>query len=50
MVKVTCPWCEEDALLAYAEFEEPEAAFTCADCGTTVAFVEEPATAFELAA
>jgi hypothetical protein len=50
MVTVTCPWCEEDALLAFANLEEPEAAFTCTDCGTTVAFVEEPAAPLDLAA
>ena len=26
----------------FAELEEPEASFTCPDCGTTVDFVEEP--------
>jgi hypothetical protein len=42
MVTITCPWCEEEALLPWPELEEPEASFTCLDCGTTVTFVEEP--------
>ena len=49
MVLMTCPWCEEDALLALRELQEAEASFTCPECGTTVAFVEEPV-ALDLAA
>ncbi len=50
MVTMSCPWCEEDALLTLPEVEEPVATFTCADCGTTVAFVEETPVDFDLAA
>lgn len=49
MVALTCPWCEEDALLVLPEAQEPRASFTCAECGTTVEFAEE-AVALELAA
>jgi len=49
MVTITCPWCEEEALLPFPELGEAEVSFTCADCGTTVAFVEEPI-ALDLAA
>ena len=50
MVVFTCPWCEDDGLLAFAELEESETSFTCAECGTTVAFVDEPNVALDLAA
>ena len=49
MIDITCPWCEEEARLPLVELQAPDAAFTCADCGTTVTFVEEP-TELELAA
>ena len=41
MIDITCPWCEEDVQLAFPELQEPEATVTCADCGTSVAFVDE---------
>ena len=41
MIEITCPWCEEEALLPWLELREPEATFTCADCGTTVDFSEQ---------
>ena len=50
MVDITCPWCEQDALMPMAELEDPEASFTCADCGTSVAFVEDPSPTLDLAA
>lgn len=50
MIALTCPWCEEDALVLFTELDQGEAAFTCPDCGTTVTFAEEPAPALELAA
>lgn len=50
MVTISCPWCDEDESLALAKLQEAEAAFTCADCGTQVTFVEEPTTRLELAA
>ncbi len=50
MVTVTCPWCEEDDLIAWADAQEAEASFTCAECGTSIAFVDEPAIALDLAA
>ncbi len=49
MIDMTCPWCEEDAQLPLVELQAPEASFTCADCGTTVTFVEESLD-FDLAA
>jgi len=42
MVTIDCPWCEEAALLLFPQPEEPEASFTCSDCGTTIDWVEEP--------
>jgi predicted RNA-binding Zn-ribbon protein involved in translation (DUF1610 family) len=50
MVAMTCPWCEEEALLRLADLEEPDATFTCADCGTLVTFAQEPPSALDLAA
>jgi hypothetical protein len=50
MVTITCPWCEDDGLVAFSALEEAEVAFTCAECGTTVSFVEEPAESFDRAA
>lgn len=41
MIDITCPWCEEEAPLSLAELQASEANFTCADCGTTVTFVED---------
>ncbi len=49
MVDIACPWCEESGLLPFLELDAPETEFTCADCGTTVEFVDEPA-ALDLAA
>ena len=43
MVELNCPWCEEQALLAYLELTASDASFTCTDCGTSVELVEEPA-------
>ena len=42
MITITCPWCDDDAELPFVDTEGPEADFTCADCGTTVSFAEEP--------
>ena len=50
MVAISCPWCEEDVLLAMASLEEEQASFTCPDCGTSVAFVEEPTMPMDVAA
>jgi hypothetical protein len=50
MVTITCPWCDEDEPIALTLVTEPEAPFTCPDCGTTVDLVEEPASALEPAA
>ena len=50
MVTITCPWCEEEALLAFAELRAAEISFSCAECGTSVSFVDEPAMPLELAA
>jgi transcription elongation factor Elf1 len=50
MVTLTCPWCDETSLLAFTELTECEASFTCAECGTSVAFVDEPEIDLELAA
>lgn len=49
MVTITCPWCEEDGLVLFAELEARDASFTCAECGTSVELVDEPPT-LELAA
>jgi len=50
MVTITCPWCEEEDALELSSIVEPDASFTCADCGTTVQVVDEPAVALDLAA
>jgi|GEM_PF-6189568 len=50
MVMITCPWCTESTPLTLVEAEEVEAPFTCADCGTSIAFVEEPSAPLDLAA
>ncbi len=50
MAIITCPWCREDEILAFTDPGEPEASFTCADCGTTVVFVEETSAPLDLAA
>jgi transcription elongation factor Elf1 len=42
MLSTVCPWCEEEARLPLLELQEPEATFICAECGTSVSFVEEP--------
>lgn len=42
MISIVCPWCDEEARLPLPELQEPQVTFTCADCGTTVSFVEEP--------
>jgi len=49
MLTITCPWCQEETAVEPADIAEPATCFTCSDCGTTVAFVDEPA-ALELAA
>ncbi len=50
MATITCPWCEEDEVPALAEPTEPGTSFTCADCGTTVTYVEEAPAPLDLAA
>jgi transcription elongation factor Elf1 len=50
MVTITCPWCEEDEVSAFAQLQESEAVFVCVDCGTTIAFVAEAPAVLELAA
>ena len=50
MVTINCPWCEQDEPLELSAPDEPEATFTCLDCGTSVHFVDEPVLALELAA
>ena len=50
MVTGTCPWCEEDELLEWADGQEAEASFTCSECGTSIALVDETVAAFDHAA
>lgn len=50
MVTITCPWCAEEAPLAFDELDAPEATFRCPDCGTAVAIVDDAAAAMDLAA
>ena len=50
MVTISCPWCHEDESFALTDLDEPEATFTCPDCGTSVLFVEEPTAPLDLAA
>ncbi len=42
MVVVDCPWCEETAHLPFPLPEEPEASFSCAVCGTSIDWADEP--------
>lgn len=42
MVDITCPWCEEPGTLRFPELEEPEAYFSCTQCGTVIEFADEP--------
>ena len=49
MVTIDCPWCDEAAHLPFPLPADPEASFSCADCGTTIDWAEEPA-ALDLAA
>jgi endogenous inhibitor of DNA gyrase (YacG/DUF329 family) len=42
MIDIDCPWCQEEVQLPFPELREPEASFICAECGTSVAFVDEP--------
>ncbi len=51
MTIISCPWCEADqpiAALAFAEDSVQD--FTCAECGTTVLWVDEQAPSLALAA
>ena len=50
MVTITCPWCDEDELYTWLSMAEPEASFTCSDCGTVIEFADEAAPALDLAA
>ncbi len=51
MVTLSCPWCDEDAMLALVELtEEFATSFTCPGCGTSVALVEELPPGLDLAA
>ena len=50
MVTIACPWCESEQPFATALVAETEETFTCAECGTTVLFVDEQAAALPLAA
>jgi endogenous inhibitor of DNA gyrase (YacG/DUF329 family) len=49
MLTFDCPWCEEAASLLLPAPEDPETSVTCAECGTTIDWAEEPV-AFDLAA
>jgi uncharacterized Zn finger protein len=50
MVAFACPWCEDESTLLFAVLDEPESTFECTECGTSVAIVDEAATALGLAA
>jgi transcription elongation factor Elf1 len=50
MVTITCPWCEEDELFAWLALAQPEATFTCAECGTSISFEDERASVLDPAA
>ncbi|MFV2062147.1 MAG: hypothetical protein ACC726_01380 [Chloroflexota bacterium] len=50
MVIIDCPWCQQDEPLDLKTAQEPQASFTCPDCGTSVQFVEEPLIALDPAA
>jgi transcription elongation factor Elf1 len=45
MMWISCPWCEDEALVDLLEAVEPVEAFTCEACGTsvTLTFVSESA-------
>ena len=42
MITIDCPWCEAEMRLELGRLHEPETAFECAACGTSVRFVDEP--------
>ncbi|CAN5675820.1 hypothetical protein BH23CHL8_BH23CHL8_22750 [soil metagenome] len=51
MATIACPWCESDQPVSMATFAEGmEEPFTCAECGTTVLFVDEKTPFLALAA
>jgi len=50
MLTITCPWCEQDEPLELGTFDEADASFVCADCGTSVTFVDETAVVLDIAA
>lgn len=51
MATIACPWCESDQSVAMAIFAEGmDEPFICAECGTTVLFVDEPTPSLALAA
>jgi transcription elongation factor Elf1 len=41
MVTISCPWCDEAQSLSLIDVVGLEEAFTCPDCGTSVAVVTE---------
>ena len=49
VITIDCPWCQETAQLPFPLPEEADASFTCRDCGTTIAWADEPV-ALDLAA
>jgi predicted RNA-binding Zn-ribbon protein involved in translation (DUF1610 family) len=50
MVTIPCPWCLEDEALTFTQLAHADDPFMCPSCGTTVALVEEPVEAADLAA
>lgn len=50
MVTIECPWCAEEERLPLVAVADPQADFTCSECGTSVSWVEEPRVVPEAAA
>ncbi len=50
MITISCPWCDEDAPMAFSQLDEPTTVFRCPDCGTSVAIVDDMTLDLDLAA
>lgn len=50
MVTISCPWCDEDELFAWLALADPDATFTCSDCGTSIEFDDAAMAELDIAA
>ena len=49
MPTIDCPWCQAASQLPFPLPDQPEASFSCPECGTSIDWAEEPV-ALDLAA